>query len=92
MASRTPVPALPKSSGASGSRRPRRPRPSTIQARSLSGPSRSIRAPRARIASMVDRTSADSSSPVTRERPDATAPSMSARCEMDLSPGTRTSP
>ncbi len=49
-------------------------------------------APKARMAAAVAITSADSSSPPTRVSPIASAPSMSARCEIDLSPGTATRP
>ena len=46
-------------------------------------------APSARIAAAVRSTSSPSSRPVISVRPTASAPSISARCEIDLSPGTR---
>ena len=55
-------------------------------------PSRSTRAPRARSAAAVAITSSASSRPRTRLRPAASADSISARCEIDLSPGTATAP
>ena len=88
MASRQPVPALPKSSGASGSRKP--PTPSPLMCHF---PSRfSTRAPSACIARPVASTSSPSSRPSTTVSPIAMAPNMKARCEMDLSPGTRKAP
>ena len=51
---------------------------------------RAARAPRSALA--VLSTSSPSSRPVMRVRPVASAPSISARCEIDLSPGTRTRP
>ena len=79
-----PVPALPKSSGARGSRSAPMPTPSTCQAPS---PRRSIRAPKARQAAPVCRTSSPSSRPSISVRPTLKSPRMKARCEMDLSPG-----
>ena len=49
-------------------------------------------APSARIAAAVRSTSSPSSSPSIAVSPTASAPSISARCEIDLSPGTRATP
>jgi hypothetical protein len=87
--SRQPVPELPKSSAAAGSAKPPTPTPCTSHCRS---PVRSIRAPRARNAWAVLITSSPSKSPLIRVSPTASAPSSSARIEIDLSPGTRTRP
>ena len=67
-----------------GSDSPPTPRPMTRQApfRCLS-----ISAPNARRTSAVASTSAPSNNPVTVDSPIASAPSMRARCEIDLSPG-----
>src|SRR5262249_9778585 len=46
----------------------------------------------ARIAVAVLSTSSPSSSPDMRVSPTVSAPKMRARCEMDLSPGTRARP
>ena len=86
--SRAPVPELPKSSTAPGSARPPTPAPSTIQAPSSSR----IPAPSAASADAVRSTSSASRSPSMRVRPTALAPMISARCEIDLSPGTRMRP
>src|SRR5689334_2224415 len=80
--SRASVPALPQS--ISAARRPRRPTPCTTS----SSPSSSTRAPSARTACSVDSVSPERPHPWTRVSPSATAPSRSARCETDLSPGT----
>ena len=88
MVSREPVPALPKSSGASGSSRQPLPTPWIIH----SPPRFSITAPIAFIASPVRMTSSPSSRPVMRVSPEARPPNMKERCEIDLSPGTRTLP
>src|SRR5512140_3595053 len=48
--------------------------------------------PSARSTPAVLLTSSDWSTPRTRDAPAPSAPSMSARCEMDLSPGTRRRP
>ena len=48
--------------------------------------------PSARSTPAVEWTSADSRIPVTRDSPSASAPKISERCEIDLSPGTRSSP
>ena len=89
MSRRMAVPALPQSSGTDGACNPSRPTPWTVT-RPDSGPS--IRTPIARNTLRVDRASAPSRKPVTRVVPSAIAPSMIARCEMDLSPGTRSRP
>src|SRR5215813_8677673 len=71
-----------------GSTRPPTPRPKTSQR----PPSLRTTIPRASRALAVLRTSSPSSKPVMCVRPVARAPSMSARWEIDLSPGTRTRP
>src|SRR5215468_4311727 len=70
------------------STRPPTPRPKTSQRL----PSLRTTIPRASRALAVLRTSSPSSKPVMCVRPVARAPSMSARWEIDLSPGTRTRP
>src|SRR5882757_3672197 len=55
-------------------------------------PVRSTAAPSARMARPVLMTSSPSKSPVILVSPTASAPRISARCEIDLSPGTRTRP
>ena len=87
--SRQPVPELPKSSGAGGCANPATPTPRTDQA---NGPVRSTFAPSACIDLAVLSTSSPSSRPEIRVSPTASAPKISARCEIDLSPGTRTFP
>ncbi len=87
--SRVPVPALPKSRTPSGWRREPTPHPSTCQ---RPGASRSTSAPRAAQAAAVRSTSSPSSRPSTVVRPFASSPRMSARWEMDLSPGGRRRP
>src|SRR5580693_7794595 len=72
-----------------GSARPPTPTPSTSQ-RPFAW--RSTPAPSARIAAAVHSTSSPSSRPVISVRPTARAPSISERCEIDLSPGTRIVP
>src|SRR5579883_2200659 len=89
MRSRAPVPELPRSSMSSGSARPPMPTPSMLQTPSAP---RVTPAPSARIAAAVRSTSSPSSRPLTRVRPMASAPRMSARCDTDLSPGTRMRP
>ncbi len=86
---REPVPELPKSSGAAGSARPPTPTPRMRQA---PGPVRSTAAPSAAMTSAVSRASSPSSSPLMRVSPTASVPKIRARCEIDLSPGTRTRP
>ena len=89
MQSREPVPAFPKSSGWLGSKNPPTPTPFTRHVPSLS---RITRLPNARIASAVAITSSDSKRPLIVVSPIASAPNMSERWEIDLSPGTRTTP
>ena len=88
MVSREPVPALPKSSGASGSSSAPLPVPRITH----SPPRFSITAPIAFIAAPVRMTSSPSSRPVMRVSPEASPPNMKERCEIDLSPGTRAVP
>ncbi len=87
---RMPVPALPQSIGACGARRPCRPTPCTMRSLAI----RALRCarPAAQNARAVARVSSPSRKPLMREVPSASAASMIARCEIDLSPGTRTSP
>ena len=87
--SRQPVPELPKSSGAAGWAKPATPTPRTCQA---NGPVRSTLAPSACIDFAVLSTSSPSSRPEIRVSPTESAPRIRARCEIDLSPGTRTLP
>ncbi len=82
---REPVPELPKSSTSPGSAQPPTPVPQTFQA---PGPTRSGRAPKARIALAVFSTSSASKRPEMRVSPSASAPRIKARWEIDLSPGT----
>ncbi len=89
MARRTPVPELPKSMTASGSRQPPTPTPVT---RRTPSSDRLMRAPSALMASMVARMSSPSRRPSTTVSPTARAPSIIARCEIDLSPGSLTRP
>ena len=63
--------------------------PVTFQAKS---PVRSTLAPSARIDLAVLRTSSPSSRPEIEVSPTARAPKIRARCEIDLSPGTRALP
>ena len=86
---RMDVPELPRYSGSGGARRPCKPTPCTVT-RPASGPS--MRTPMARNAASVARLSSPSRKPVTCVTPSASAPSMIERCEIDLSPGTRTRP
>jgi len=89
MSSRAPVPELPMSRTSSGSTRPPTPRPCRCQRPSAA---RVTSAPSRRMAAAVRSTSSPSSRPSTTVSPTASAPNMSARWEMDLSPGTRASP
>jgi hypothetical protein len=66
------------------------PMPSTVQL--PLDPAGAAVAPRALIAAAVARTSSPSSKPEISVRPTASAPSINARCEIDLSPGTRILP
>ena len=84
--SRMVVPELPASRSASGRRSV--PLPVTWTA----SDSVSRRAPSARIQAAVERTSSPSGRPVIRDTPPAREPSISARCPIDLSPGTRVAP
>ncbi len=85
----TPVPALPKSSASAGAVKPIGPTPVTCQS-PLS--CFSICAPKACMARMVASTSAPSNRPLILLVPIAMPARIRARCEIDLSPGTRTVP
>ena len=87
--SRAAVPELPMSSTSAGSISPPTPRPATRQA---PGPSCITSAPRARMAAAVRSTSSPSSRPAITVSPTASAPNISARWLIDLSPGTRMVP
>src|SRR5262249_51628320 len=76
-------------SGFAGCANPATPTPCAHQAPS---PVRSSRAPSARSASAVRKTSSPSSRPEMRVSPTVSAAKISARCEIDLSPGTRRRP
>ncbi len=89
MKSRVDVPELPRSSAAGAWRRPWRPTPWTVT-RVSSGCS--ISTPIARSAASVARQSSPGRKPEISLVPVAIAPSINARCEMDLSPGTRMVP
>src|SRR5215207_2070080 len=82
------VPLFAQSSGRSLARSERDPLPLTV----MSGATAGTSAPSARRTPAVARTSAESRTPRTRPAPVASAPRISARWEMDLSPGTRTVP
>ena len=86
--SRIVVPELPQSTAVVPAG-PSRPAVPTMRTTS---PSRSPRAPSARTAPSEDTTSAPPGNPVTTVVPSASAPRSSARCAIDLSPGTATSP
>ena len=83
---RAVVPLFPQSSADAGARRPPSPSPSTR----ITGLNGGIATPNARSTPAVEWTSADGRIFRIRDRPLANAAQMSARCEMDLSPGTRT--
>ena len=88
------VPEFSQSSTSAGSPSPERPRPRTSSA-PPPGPVPGISStsvPRARRQASVARVSAASRKCSTRDSPSASAPSMSARCVIDLSPGTETLP
>src|ERR1043166_2225970 len=82
------VPLLPQSTGADGAFRPLSPTPRTEKSAESVG----IAAPRWRRTDAVDWTSADWRMPRIRELPSLIAANISARCEIDLSPGTRMLP
>ena len=88
ISNRVDVPEFPISSAVSGCKSPPIPTPQTCHRASC----RTISAPIARIAAAVARTSSPSSSPSITDSPTASADSISARCEIDLSPGTVTVP
>src|SRR5690606_6313417 len=89
MRRRVEVPELPMSSAPSGWSNPPTPTPCTCHSPS---PVRSAEAPIARIAAAVASTSSPSRRPVMRVSPTASAPSITARWLIDLSPGTRIAP
>ncbi len=78
------VPALPQSIGVGDARRPSRPTPRTRR----TSPRRSISTPSAWSASRVRPTSCPSGSAASSLSPTAMAENKSARCAIDLSPGT----
>src|SRR6266508_541894 len=86
---RISVPALPQSIGAPGGRSPRSPAPWT---RSSSSAGSSTCTPSVRTAAIVDSVSAERPNPRTRVSPSHSAPIRTARCEIDLSPGTAMCP
>ena len=93
MSRRTVVPELPQSMGASGCEGPAAPHPVTPPAKLPSGCfSSDTCAPSWPTALMDERTSSESSTPESREVPSAMAANSTARCEMDLSPGTEAEP
>ncbi len=82
---RIAVPELPRSSACRGARNPRRPTPCTI----TSVEDRcSMCTPIAAIAASVARQSSPARNPLISVTPSAILPSIRARCETDLSPGT----
>jgi hypothetical protein len=86
---RIEVPEFPRSRSCEGADSPCRPTPSTRKLVSLT---RSIDTPMDWNAFIVHRQSSPSRKPVTSVRPVASDPSITERCEIDLSPGTRTWP
>ena len=93
MSRRAVVPELPQSMGAAGWLGPSAPQPVTVPESDPSGWAfKSTSAPKASTARMDARTSSESSTPERCEVPSAMAANSTARCEMDLSPGTVTSP
>ena len=91
--SREVVPEFPQSMGPSGCLGPSAPHPVTPPANVPSiWRSKETFAPKAETAPMVERTSAESRTPVKREVPSAIAAKSTARWDMDLSPGTRAAP
>ncbi len=87
--SRIAVPELPRSSLPAGADRPLSPTPCTVSSVALC---RSITTPIERKASSVARQSSPARNPEISVVPSAMLPSISARCEIDLSPGTVTVP
>ena len=93
MSRRAVVPELPQFRGSSGCFGPFAPQPVMPPARLPSGCfSSDTSAPSARTQRIDERTSSESSTPVTRLVPSAIAENSTARCEMDLSPGTVMAP
>ncbi len=86
---RIAVPALPMSSGAGDGARPCAPTPCTTTSVSAG---RSIATPSCPSARAVDRQSSPARNPLMCVSPSASAPSMRARWEIDLSPGTVSEP
>src|SRR5439155_16911415 len=82
---RSRVPEFAQSIGSAGASSPPRPRPS-IRTRSTSSSTAST--PSARTAASVASVSRERPKPRTMVSPSPTAPSRTARCEIDLSPGT----
>ena len=76
-------------SGPRAARRPRRPAP--VDAHRVDSSSCTV-TPSARTAAIVDSVSAERPKPSTSVSPSAIAPTRTARCEIDLSPGTAMSP
>ena len=83
------VPELPQSMTESGSRSPAAPVPSTA---TVDGSESFTRTPSCSSAPRVRCTSSPSARPRMVLRPDASAADSRARCEIPLSPGTRTVP
>ena len=93
MSRRAVVPELPQSSGSSGCLGPLAPHPVMPPARLPSGCfSSETSAPSARTQRIDERTSSESSTPITRLVPSAIAEKSTARWEIDLSPGTVMAP
>ena len=86
---RIPVPELPQSRAPDGGESPSSPTPWTMRCETVGS---SIATPSERNTAAVARVSSPSRKPVIRDSPSASAASMIARCEMDLSPGTVISP
>ncbi len=84
---RIAVPELPRSKGSAGTCSPAGPTPCTVISVS---DLRSISTPMADIAARVARQSSPGRKPLMSVAPSAIPPSISARCEIDLSPGTVT--
>ena len=99
---RMSVPAFPQSTGCACVPMPTshvrtcdvaaRPRSPTPRTSSSSSATSSTSTPSERIARTVASVSAERPKPWTRVSPSASAPSSTARCEIDLSPGTATCP